>query len=36
MAEHELWRKRGPVGKLYNLVVAIHRSDLLTTLLCSI
>ncbi|KAF4448243.1 restless-like transposase [Fusarium austroafricanum] len=35
-AEQELWRKRGPVGKLHNLVVAIHRSDLLTTLLRSI
>jgi hypothetical protein len=35
-AEHELWRKRGPVGKLHNLVVAIHRSDVLTTLLRSI
>ncbi|KAJ0134726.1 Fumarylacetoacetase [Fusarium oxysporum f. sp. albedinis] len=35
-AELELWRKRGPVGKLHNLVVAIHRSDLLTTLLRSI
>ncbi|KAF4332544.1 restless-like transposase, partial [Fusarium beomiforme] len=35
-AEHELWRKRSPVGKLHNLVVAIHRSDLLTTLLRSI
>jgi hypothetical protein len=34
--EHELWRKRGPVGKLHNLVVAIHRSDVLTTLLRSI
>ncbi|KAM5360625.1 hypothetical protein ACJA88_014770 [Fusarium oxysporum] len=28
--------KKGPVGKLHNLVVAIHRSDLLTTLLRSI
>ncbi|KAG6989577.1 putative AC transposase [Fusarium oxysporum f. sp. conglutinans] len=35
-AEHELWRKRGPAGKLHNLVVVIHRSDLLTTLLQSI
>ncbi|KAM3554984.1 hypothetical protein ARSEF4850_006205 [Beauveria asiatica] len=34
--EHELWRKKGPVGKLHNLVVAIHRSDVLTTLLRSI
>ena len=30
--EHELWRKKGPVGKLQNLVVAIRRSDVLTTL----
>ncbi|KAL3955866.1 hypothetical protein ACCO45_009885 [Purpureocillium lilacinum] len=35
-AEHELWRKRGPVGKLHNLVISIHRSALLTTLLRSI
>jgi hypothetical protein len=28
--------REGPVGKLHNLVVAIHRSDLLTTLLRSI
>ncbi|KFA51448.1 hypothetical protein S40293_10230, partial [Stachybotrys chartarum IBT 40293] len=35
-AEHEFWRKKGPVGKLHNLVVAIHRSDVLTTLLGSI
>ncbi|KJZ69742.1 hypothetical protein HIM_10853 [Hirsutella minnesotensis 3608] len=34
--EHELWRKRGPVGKLHNLVVAIHRSDVLTMHLRSI
>lgn len=34
--EHELWRKKGPVGKLHNLVVAIHRSDVLTALLRSI
>ncbi|OAQ58400.1 restless-like transposase [Pochonia chlamydosporia 170] len=34
--EHELWRKKGPVGKLHNLVVAIHRSDVLTSLLHSI
>lgn len=34
-AEHELWRRKGPVGKLHNLVVAIHRSDLLTSLLRS-
>jgi hypothetical protein len=30
--EHELWRK-GSVGKLHNLVVAINRSDILTYLL---
>ncbi|KAJ3453329.1 hypothetical protein MRS44_017576 [Fusarium solani] len=35
-AEHELWRKRGPVGKLHNLMVAIHRSNVLTTLLRSL
>ena len=32
-AEHELWRKRGPVGKLHNLVVTINNSDILTYLL---
>lgn len=32
-AEHELWRKKGPVGKLHNLVVSINRSDMLTYLL---
>lgn len=32
-AEHLLWQKRGPVGKLHNLVVFIHRSDKLTYLL---
>ncbi|KJZ71327.1 hypothetical protein HIM_09263 [Hirsutella minnesotensis 3608] len=32
-AEHLLWQKRGPVGKLHNLVVFIHRSDRLTYLL---
>jgi hypothetical protein len=32
-AEHELWRKKGPVGKLHNLVVTINRSDILTHLL---
>ncbi|KAM4068002.1 restless-like transposase [Hirsutella rhossiliensis] len=35
-AEHLLWRKKGPVGKLHNLVVSIHRSDLLTNMLRSI
>ncbi|KAJ6437048.1 cerato-platanin [Purpureocillium lavendulum] len=34
--EHELWRKKGPVGKLHNLVVGIHRSDILTSLLRNI
>jgi hypothetical protein len=32
-AEHLLWQKRGPVGKLHNIVVFIHRSDKLTNLL---
>ncbi|KAJ6436908.1 P-loop containing nucleoside triphosphate hydrolase protein [Purpureocillium lavendulum] len=32
-AEHLIWRKKGPAGKLHNLVVAIHRSDLLTNML---
>lgn len=31
--EHDLWRRRGPVGKLHNLVVDIDRSDVLTYLL---
>lgn len=35
-AEHLIWRKKGPAGKLHNLVVAIHRSDLLTGMLRSI
>jgi hypothetical protein len=26
-SEHALWRAKGPVGKLHNLVVDIHRSD---------
>ncbi|OAQ57863.1 restless-like transposase [Pochonia chlamydosporia 170] len=29
-AQHEIWRKKGPVGKLHNLVHWIHRSDKLT------
>ncbi|KAJ2971919.1 hypothetical protein NQ176_g7453 [Zarea fungicola] len=33
---HELWRRKGPVGKLHNLIVWIHRSDLLTNLLRSL
>jgi hypothetical protein len=32
-AEYELWQQKGPVGKLHNLVVDIHRSDRLTYLL---
>ncbi|RYP56930.1 hypothetical protein DL770_010799 [Monosporascus sp. CRB-9-2] len=35
-AEHELWRKKGPVGKLHNMVVTIHRSDKLTHMLRAI
>jgi hypothetical protein len=30
VAQHEIWRKKGPVGKLHNLVHWIHRSDKLT------
>lgn len=29
-AQHEIWRKKGPVGKLHNMVHWIHRSDKLT------
>ncbi|PWI64602.1 hypothetical protein PCL_09496 [Purpureocillium lilacinum] len=29
-AQHEVWRKKGPIGKLHNLVHWIHRSDRLT------
>ncbi|KAG7404489.1 putative AC transposase [Fusarium oxysporum f. sp. rapae] len=29
-AQHEIWRKKGPIGKLHNLVHWIHRSDKLT------
>ena len=32
-AEFRLWQKRGPVGKLHNLVVIIHRTDLLSDIL---
>ena len=32
-AEHSLWRRKGPVGKLHNLVVEVRRSDQLTGLL---
>ncbi|KAH8715445.1 putative AC9 transposase [Beauveria bassiana] len=35
-AEHSLWRRKGPVGKLHNLVVDVRRSDQLTGLLRSI
>ncbi|KAG6979451.1 hypothetical protein FOFC_17288 [Fusarium oxysporum] len=35
-AEPLIWRKKGPAGKLHNLVVAIHRSDLLTGMLRNI
>ncbi|KEY73851.1 hypothetical protein S7711_10131 [Stachybotrys chartarum IBT 7711] len=28
--QHEIWRQKGPVGKLHNLVHWIHRSDKLT------
>ncbi|KAG7424497.1 putative AC transposase [Fusarium oxysporum f. sp. raphani] len=35
-AEHALWRRKGPVGKLHNLVVDVRRSDQLTYLLRSI
>jgi hypothetical protein len=31
--EHALWRKKGPVGKLHNLIIAVNRSDILTYLL---
>ncbi|KAH7461153.1 hypothetical protein FOMA001_g19163 [Fusarium oxysporum f. sp. matthiolae] len=31
--EHDLWRRRGPVRKLHNLVVDIDRSDVLSYLL---
>ncbi|KAG7433851.1 putative AC transposase [Fusarium oxysporum f. sp. raphani] len=35
-AEHTLWRRKGPVGKLHNLVVDVRRSDQLIYLLRSI
>lgn len=35
-AEHHMWHKKGPGGKLHNLVVAIHGPDLLTGMLRSI
>lgn len=35
-AEYTLWRRKGPVGKLHNLVVDVQRSDQLTYLLRSI
>jgi hypothetical protein len=34
-AEHTLWRRKGPVGKLHNLVLDVRRSDQLTYLLRS-
>jgi hypothetical protein len=34
--EHLIWRKKGPAGKLHDLVVAIHRSDLLAGMLRNI
>ncbi|KAM4061736.1 restless-like transposase [Hirsutella rhossiliensis] len=33
LARHDLWRKRGPIGKLHNLVHWIHQSDRLTYML---
>jgi hypothetical protein len=30
---HDEWMKKGPVGKVHNWVVWVHRSDVLTTLL---
>ena len=36
LAQHNLWRKKGPIGKLHNLVHWIHRSDRLTYLLRSL
>jgi hypothetical protein len=35
-AEHSLWRRKGPVGKLHNFVVDVRRSDQLKYLLRSI
>jgi hypothetical protein len=32
-SRHEAWRRKGPIGKLHNLVVVIHKSDVLTQLL---
>ncbi len=29
-AQHEAWRKKGPIGKLHNLVQWIHRSEKFT------
>ncbi len=29
-AQHEIWRKKGPIGKLHNLIHWIYRSDKLT------
>ncbi|KAF6527713.1 hypothetical protein HZS61_008015 [Fusarium oxysporum f. sp. conglutinans] len=33
---HELWRRKGPVGELHNLIFWIHRLDSLTNLLRSL
>ncbi|KAF5228115.1 hypothetical protein FANTH_14595 [Fusarium anthophilum] len=33
---YELWRRKGPVGKLHNLIIWIHRSDSLTNFLRSL
>jgi hypothetical protein len=30
---HDKWIRKGPVGKIHNWVVWVHRSDLLTNLL---
>ena len=32
-AAHDMWMKKGPVGKAYNFVVWVYRSDVLTQLL---
>jgi hypothetical protein len=32
-SRHEAWRRKGPIGKLHNLIVVIHKSDVLTQLL---
>ncbi|TXB96908.1 hypothetical protein FocTR4_00012271 [Fusarium oxysporum f. sp. cubense] len=35
-AQHEIWRKKGSIGKLHNLVHWIHRPDKLTYRLCAL